>query len=317
MAEKMLGHNLITKQTGAGGRPVRTLLVSQMVTPLSQYYFAITNDRAMGGPVMIGSAQGGVDIEGVAAKDPSAIKKIPLHPDGRAEPAKYLEMAKLMDIPPAQQGQAADIFGRLYTIFEKLDCSMVEINPLAEVAGDKMMCFDAKFNFDDNAAPRQASVFALRDESQEDPRDVMAAKYDLNYIGLDGDIACLVNGAGLAMATMDELVRHGGKPANFLDVGGGASREQVTQAFRILTLDKRVKSIFVNIFGGIMQCDIIAAGIIEAAKTVGITLPLVVRLKGTNAEKAKAIINSSGLKTLIYEEDFETGAKKACEAARK
>lgn len=290
--------------------------MSKIVQPDKQFYFGITMDRSFGGPVIIGSSEGGVDIEGVAEKTPEKIVKIPLHPDGRLEPEKFKEMARKMGIPMELNTQAAELIGKLYAFFEKSDATLVEINPMATVKSEnKILCFDCKLNFDDNAAPRQKAIFALRDESQEDPRDVAAAKWDLNYIGLDGEIACLVNGAGLAMATMDAINLSGGKPANFLDVGGSATKEQVLNAFKIITSDPHVKAIFVNIFGEIMKCDIIAQGIIDASKEINIRVPLVVRLKGTNSEIASKLIEKSGL-PITYVEDFEAASNKVVELSK-
>ncbi|KAI9034572.1 beta subunit of succinyl-CoA synthetase [Hyaloraphidium curvatum] len=313
-SEKMLGHKLITKQTGAGGRICNAVYIVERLFARREYYFAILLDRVTQGPVIIASSQGGVDIEGVAAENPDAIitRSIPLKTGLTKEAA--LEVAEKMGFNPKAKDQAADTFMKLFKIFNEKDATMVEINPLSEVSTGDVVCMDAKFNFDDNADFRQKDIFAMRDFSQEDPREVAAHKWNLNYIGLDGNIGCLVNGAGLAMATMDIIKLHGGDPANFLDVGGGASSEQVTEAFKIISSDPNVSAILVNIFGGIMRCDVIAQGIIAAVNQLGLRIPLVVRLQGTEVETGKALISQSGLRMFAID-DLDEAAKQAVSLA--
>jgi succinyl-CoA synthetase beta subunit len=294
LAAKMLGQTLVTHQTGAAGRLVRRVMVAESVKILKEYYLAILMDRETRRPVIIASTEGGMDIEEVAARTPGKIIREEVHPLAGLQPYQVRKLTfKLGFQTNARQ------FGRLlhalYTLFIELDCSMVEINPLVETADGHVLALDAKFNFDDNAMFRHPEVAALRDREEEDPREVAASEFDLNYIGLDGDIACLVNGAGLAMATMDIIKHFGGSPANFLDVGGGASKDQVVAAFKIILGDPAVKGILVNIFGGIMDCDIIARGIVEASLETGLALPLVVRLEGNNVDAGRATLAASGL----------------------
>ncbi|CAO3643289.1 unnamed protein product [Cunninghamella echinulata] len=310
LASKMLGHRLITKQTGAEGKPCDAVFICERKYARNEYYFAILMDRQAAGPVIVASSEGGMDIETVAKENPDAIVKLPIdinkglsHEDAKA-------LAKKIGISDVAQDDAADTFMNLYKLFTERDATQVEINPLSETSDHQILCMDAKLNFDDNADFRQKDVFELRDFSQEDSREIAAAKYHLNYIGLDGSIGCLVNGAGLAMATMDIIQLHGGKPANFLDVGGGATPEAVKAAFEIITSDPHVTSAFVNIFGGIMRCDVIAEGIIAAAKDLDIKIPLVVRLKGTKVDEAKKLIADSGLRIFAVD-DLDTAAKKA------
>jgi succinyl-CoA synthetase beta subunit len=264
-----------------------------------EFYFAITMERSFGGPVLVGSSQGGVNIEEVAAENPGAIIKEPVDIVAGITKAQALFVAKEMGFGQNSLDKASDYIIKLYRdIFLKLDASMVEINPMTEDSNGNVYCMDAKISFDDNAAYRQKEVFALRDWSQENELDHRAAQIDLNYIALDGSIGCLVNGAGLAMATMDIIKLNGGTPANFLDVGGGATAQQVTEAFKLITSDSRVNAILVNIFGGIMRCDVIAQGIVAAAEQLSLKVPIVVRLQGTRVDDAKAIIASSGMKIL-------------------
>ena len=328
----MLGQELVTKQTGSVGKPCNHVFVVEQMKPKKEYYFAILLDRAskvcalfmlkyslhfsMQGPMLVGSNQGGMDIEAVAAKDPDAIKTLPVDIDAGLS----LEQAKAFAKEMGFQGeetvrQAGEIMTRLYKLALEKDTSLVEINPLAEDDTGKVICLDAKLNFDDNADFRQSKVFELRDKSQEDKREIDASEFKLNYIGLDGNIGCLVNGAGLAMATMDIIKLHGGEPANFLDVGGGATAEQVAEAFRIISSDQRVSCIFVNIFGGIMRCDIIAEGIIKAASKLNLTIPLVVRLQGTNMNEAKELISKSNL-GIISIDNMTEASKKAVTLAQ-
>ncbi|KAJ3131508.1 hypothetical protein HDU88_003393 [Geranomyces variabilis] len=313
-AEKMLGHKLITKQTGAGGRECNAVYVVERLYVRREYYFAIIQDRATQGPVIVASSQGGMDIETVAAETPEALVTHSVDINVGLKREDAIKVAKKLGFTGNTLEEAADTFERLYKLFIEKDSTMIEINPLAEVhkeGGEStVMCMDAKFGFDDNAEFRQKDIFALRDTTQEDPREVAAAKWNLNYIGLDGSIGCLVNGAGLAMATMDIIKLHGGEPANFLDVGGGAQAEQVTEAFKIISSDPRVSAILVNIFGGIMRCDIIAQGIISAVSQLGLNLPLIVRLQGTEVDAAKKLIKESGLR-IISVDDLDVAASKA------
>ncbi|ESK98470.1 succinate- ligase (adp-forming) [Moniliophthora roreri MCA 2997] len=315
LASKMIGAKLITKQTGAEGRICNTVMLAERREPSHEYYVAVLNDRVSQGVVLVASAQGGMNIEEVAAKDPSAIITTPIsYTDGLTKPVA-LEVAKKLGFKDAStQEEAADIFINLYRIFKEKDATQIEINPMAETKDGKVLCMDAKLGFDDNAAFRQEDIFALRDISQEEPSEVEAQKANLNFIKLDGSIGCLVNGAGLAMATMDVLSLHGGNPANFLDVGGGATPETVKKAFEILLADPKVKSIFINIFGGIMRCDYIAEGVIKATKELNMTIPLVVRLKGTKEQEAKDMIKESGLKIIAFD-SLDEAAERAVQLA--
>ncbi|PSC67908.1 Succinyl-ligase [ADP-forming] subunit mitochondrial [Micractinium conductrix] len=308
LAEKMLGETLVTKQSGAKGKPVNTLYIAQKMKLKREMYFAILLDRSTAGPVMIGCSEGGTSIEDLAEKFPEKICKIPIDIRTGITDEQAMQMVEGLGVTTDKKAAAEQIKG-LYHLFVEKDCTMVEVNPLAET-DTELMAADAKLGFDDNAAFRQPDLFALRDESQEDPREVAAGKYDLNYIGLDGSIGCMVNGAGLAMATMDIIKLRGGSPANFLDVGGNASEDQVVAAFKILTSDPQVKAILVNIFGGIMRCDVIASGIVNAAKQVGVNVPLIVRLEGTNVERGKEILKTSAM-NLISANDLDDAAAKA------
>ncbi|KAJ3827388.1 succinyl-CoA synthetase beta chain SSC-beta [Lentinula raphanica] len=300
-AEKMLGSKLITKQTGAGGRICNAVMLAERRDPSHEYYVAVLNDRVTQGVVLVASAQGGMNIEEVAAKDPSAIITTPINFETGLTKSEALAVANKLGFKDGAADEAADIFINLYRIFKDKDATQIEINPMAETADGKVLCMDAKFGFDDNAEFRQQDVFLLRDISQEEASEVEAQKANLNFIKLDGSIGCLVNGAGLAMATMDVLSLHGGNPANFLDVGGGATPETVKKAFEILLADPKVKSIFINIFGGIMRCDYIAEGVIKATKELELKIPLVVRLKGTKENEAKQMIKDSGLKITAFD----------------
>ncbi|GAW04698.1 succinate-CoA ligase [Lentinula edodes] len=300
-AEKMLGSKLITKQTGAGGRICNAVMLAERRDPSHEYYVAVLNDRVTQGVVLVASAQGGMNIEEVAAKDPSAIITTPINFNTGLTKPEALAVAGKLGFKDSAADEAADIFINLYRIFKEKDATQIEINPMAETTDGKVLCMDAKFGFDDNAEFRQQDVFSLRDVSQEEASEVEAQKANLNFIKLDGSIGCLVNGAGLAMATMDVLSLHGGNPANFLDVGGGATPETVKKAFEILLADPKVKSIFINIFGGIMRCDYIAEGVIKATKELELKIPLVVRLKGTKENEAKQMIKDSGLKITAFD----------------
>lgn len=305
VASKMIGANLITQQTGADGRPCEKVFLCERKFPRREYYCSITMDRGLGdatskfGPVLVASAAGGMNIEEVAIENPDAIVKHYIDMKTGITDEEALDIAQRVGFPNQQAlEQAADFFQKLYKMFEAKDCTTVEVNPMALDVDGNIYAMDAKVNFDDNSEFRHQELFGLRDWSQEDPREATAAKSDLNYIGLDGHIGCLVNGAGLAMATMDIIKLHGGSPANFLDVGGGATAEQVTEAFKLITSDPRVKAILVNIFGGIMRCDVIAQGIVNAAETLNLKVPIIVRLQGTNVDQAKTIIAQSKMKIL-------------------
>jgi succinyl-CoA synthetase beta subunit len=314
VAAKMLGQILVTHQTGPAGRQVNKVLVAESADIAREIYFAVLLDRATAAPVIVASTEGGVEIEAVAAKSPEKIIREPIDPLAGLQPFQTRKLAKQLGFESSQLKSASKLFEGLYRTFVAYDCSMVEVNPLVVTAKGGVLALDAKFNFDDNALYRHPEIAALRDIAEEDPREVEASKHGLNYIGLDGNIACLVNGAGLAMATMDIIKFYGGEPANFLDVGGGATEEQVTEAFKILIADKNVKAILVNIFGGLMKCDIIAQGIVNAAKTVKLSMPLVVRLEGTNVEAGKKLIADSGL-AVIAADDLADAAQKAVKAA--
>jgi succinyl-CoA synthetase beta subunit len=315
VAAKMLGQILVTHQTGPAGRTVNKVLVAESADIAREIYFAILLDRAIAAPLVVASTEGGVEIEAVAAKSPEKIIREAIDPLAGLQPFQARKIAKQIGFESSQLKNASKLFEGLYRTFIAFDCSMVEVNPLVVTTKGEVLALDAKFNFDDNALYRHPEIAALRDVAQEDPREVEASKHGLNYIGLDGNIACLVNGAGLAMATMDIIKFYGGEPANFLDVGGGANEQQVTEAFKILLADKKVKAILVNIFGGIMKCDVIAQGIINAAKTVQLSVPVVVRLEGTNVERAKQLLKESGL-ALITAGDLADAAQKAVAAAK-
>merc|ERR1712070_853298 len=313
--QNMLGNHLVTKQTSAEGALVSQVMVAESVDITSEKYVAFVMDRAVGGPACIASPQGGMDIEAVAEESPDALMVEPVDIKTGITNAQAVKIAKFCEFKPEMVAEAATMIERLYDMFVGLDATQVEINPMSETKEHGVITVDAKVNFDDNALFRQKEVYEMRDLTEEDPREVEADKWGLNYIGLDGNIACMVNGAGLAMATMDIIQLKGGMPANFLDVGGGAQENQVKEAFKILTADKQVKGILVNIFGGIMKCDIIAQGIVNAAKEVGVSVPLVVRLEGTNVELGKDIINNSGL-PIITADDLDDAAQKAVKAIK-
>jgi succinyl-CoA synthetase beta subunit len=314
VASKMLGQVLVTHQTGAAGRVVNKVLVAEAVEIAREIYFAILRDRVLAAPLIVASTEGGVEIEAVATKSPEKIIREPVDPLAGLQPFQTRKLAKQLGFESSQLKATSKLFDGLYHAFVGCDCSLVEINPLVVTAKGDVLALDAKFDFDDNALYRHPEIAAMRDIAEEDPREVEASKHGLNYIGLDGNLACLVNGAGLAMATMDIIKFYGGSPANFLDVGGGATEEQVTEAFKILIADKHVQAILVNIFGGIMRCDVIAQGIVNAAKTVKLGVPLVVRLEGTNVEAGKKLLEQSGL-ALIAADDLADAAQKAVAAA--
>merc|ERR1712150_364723 len=297
-AKGMIGDYLITKQTTAEGRICNSVMITERKYTRKEYYLAFMNERAFSGPVLIASSEGGVNIEDVAASNPDAIIKVPIDINEGFKIESAKDTASKIGIPAGRVDEVAEILLNLYELFQSKDATMVEINPFAEGSHGDFFCLDAKIRFDDNADYRQKAVFDQRDLTQEDPLEVEAFKFDLNYIALDGDIGCMVNGAGLAMATMDIIKLHGGSPANFLDVGGGATAAQVKEAFKIITSDPKVNAIMVNIFGGIMRCDVIAEGIIAAAQELKLATPIVVRLQGTNVDEAKVMIGASGMKIL-------------------
>merc|ERR1739844_572090 len=307
-AKGMIGDFLITKQTGADGRICNSVMITERKYTRKEYYIAFMNERAFNGPVIIASSEGGVNIEETAEKNPDSIVKFPIDVVEGLTVEGSKNVAVKLGIHDSKVDEVAQILQNLYKLFVTKDASMVEINPFAEDNSGHFVCLDAKLKFDDNAEFRQKAVFDQRDWSQEDTREVAAAEYNLNYIALDGDIGCMVNGAGLAMATMDIIKLHGGSPANFLDVGGGATATQVKEAFKIITSDPKVNAIMVNIFGGIMRCDVIAEGIIAAAHELKLATPIVVRLQGTNVDEAKVLIATSGMKILPCS-DLEEAAR--------
>lgn len=314
-ASELLGKVLVTHQTGPEGKEVKRLLIEEGCDIQKEYYIGLVVDRATSRVVLMGSEEGGAEIEEVAAKTPEKIFKEYIDPAVGLQAFQARRLAFNINIPKHLVNQAVKFMMGLYQVFVDKDCSIAEINPLVVTGDGKVMALDAKLNFDSNALYRHPDVLEYRDLDEEDPKEVEASKYDLNYIALDGNIGCMVNGAGLAMATMDIIKYYGGEPANFLDVGGGASEEKVTEAFKIILSDPNVKGIFVNIFGGIMKCDVIASGIVAATKQVGLTLPLVVRLEGTNVELGKKILEESGL-NITAAESMADGAQKIVELVR-
>lgn len=306
----MIGNYLVTKQTGADGQLCQKVLVNEGIDIIDEKYFAILLDRAYNGAVMVGSRKGGMNIEEVAEESPEEIISIPIDTERGMTQSQAEEMAQKIGFVDGQIVKAANNMMALYKLFTSKDATQVEINPMATATDGNVYCVDAKLNFDDNASYRQADIFDMRDVSMEDERDVKAEQAGLNYIGLDGNIGCMVNGAGLAMATMDIIDMYGGSPANFLDVGGGATKDGVSSAFRILNSDSNVKCILVNIFGGIVKCDLIAQGIVDAYKELNLQLPIVVRLAGTNVEVGQEIIRNSQL-PLINATDLNDAADKA------
>ena len=294
-AKAMLGNVLVTKQTGEEGKEVSTVYFNEATDIEKEYYLAVLMDRATSMPVIIASTEGGMDIEEVAEHSPEKILKVLVDPTLGLRSFQARQIAFGLGLSGDSFKQCVKLVSKLYTFFWNKDCSQVEVNPLVTTPTGEVLALDAKVNFDSNALFRHPDVVELRDLSEEDPKEVEASKFDLNYIALDGNVACMVNGAGLAMATMDIIKHYGGSPANFLDVGGGANEEQVENAFRILVSDDAVKAILVNIFGGIMKCDVIATGIVNAARNLDMKVPLVVRLEGTNVEAGKKILADSGL----------------------
>jgi succinyl-CoA synthetase beta subunit len=315
-ARQMLGHTLVTKQSGADGRAVHRLYIEDGSAIEREFYLSALVDRSEGEVAFIASAEGGMDIEEVAAHSPEKIVTVHVDPAAGYTPHIGTTIAFALGLWGDAVKQCVALIGKLYAAMLARDMSQLEINPLVLTKDGKLLCLDAKINFDDNALFRHPELAELRDIAEEDPREVEAAKSELNYIALDGTIGCMVNGAGLAMATMDIIKLYGAEPANFLDVGGGASKEKVTAAFKIITADPRVKGILVNIFGGIMRCDIVAEGIVAAVKEVGLKVPLVVRLEGTNVELGKKIIAGSGL-NVINADDLDDAAQKVVRAVGK
>ncbi|QID79763.1 succinate--CoA ligase beta chain [Saccharomyces pastorianus] len=315
VAKEMLNHNLITKQTGIAGKPVSAVYIVKRVDIKHEAYLSILMDRQTKKPMIIASSQGGMNIEEVAERTPDAIKKFSIETSKGLSPQMAKDVAKSLGFSPDAQDEAAKAVSNLYKIFMERDATQVEINPLSEIEHDpthKIMCTDAKFGFDDNASFRQEKIYSWRDLSQEDPDEVKAKKYDLNFVKLKGNIGCLVNGAGLAMATMDVIKLNGGDPANFLDCGGGATPETIKQGFELILSNKNVDAIFVNIFGGIVRCDYVALGLVEAARELEVRVPIVARLQGTKVEEGRDIINKSGVKIYSFDE-LDPAAKKVVE----
>jgi succinyl-CoA synthetase beta subunit len=308
-ASEILGKVLVTHQTGPEGKEVKRLLIEQGCDIKKEYYVGVVVDRATERVVMMASEEGGVEIEEVAANTPEKIFTEVIDPSTGLVPFQARKLAYAINIPSELVNKTVKFMMGLYQAFVDKDCAMAEINPLVITGDGNVMALDAKLNFDSNALYRHKDILELRDLEEEDEKEIEASKYDLSYISLEGNIGCMVNGAGLAMATMDIIKHYGGDPANFLDVGGGATTEKVTEAFKIILSDENVKGIYVNIFGGIMKCDIIANGVVEAAKQVGLSHPLVVRLEGTNVELGKKILSESGL-NIVAAESMADGAEK-------
>ncbi|MDX2084568.1 MAG: ADP-forming succinate--CoA ligase subunit beta [Candidatus Melainabacteria bacterium] len=307
-ADQILGMQLITHQTGPEGQRVKSVLVEEASAIERELYLAIVMDRATARPVLMASQDGGMDIEEVAEKTPERILKEFIHPTLGLQAFQARKIVYGLNLPASAHKEALALIQNLYRLFIEKDCSLLEVNPLVLTADNRVFALDGKVNFDDNALYRQADVVALRDTDEEDPLEVEASKFHLNYIKLEGNVGCMVNGAGLAMATMDIIKLHGAAPANFLDVGGGASEEAIENAFRILLSDKSVQAVFINIFGGILRCDLLATGVVKAAKKLDMKLPLVIRMKGTNYEQGKAILAESGV-AYVLAETMEEGAQ--------
>ncbi len=314
-AQQMLGNTLVTLQTGPAGRVVKRLYIEEGVRIAKEFYLSALVDRGSGRVAFVASEAGGMNIEEVAHDTPEKITNVPIDPMTGPTSADAEKVARAFGVSGAQAEQCVELVNKLYAAFTKSDMSLLEINPLIVSEAGELICADAKVSFDSNAEFRHKEWEALRDLGEEDPKEIEASKYDLSYVALDGEIGCMVNGAGLAMATMDIIKLFGAEPANFLDVGGGASKEKVTAAFKIITADPKVKGILINIFGGIMKCDVIAEGVIAAVKEVGLAVPLVVRLEGTNVDLGKKIIRESGL-NVIPADDLEDAARKIVAAVR-
>jgi succinyl-CoA synthetase beta subunit len=314
-AEQMIGHNLVTKQTGAAGRLCNAVYICERKFARREFYLAILMDRATQGPVIVSSSQGGVDIETVAKENPDAINTTYVDIKTGVTDEMARDIAQKLGFSEQCVEDAKDTIQKLYTIFREKDSTQIEINPLSETSDHQVLCMDAKFGFDDNADFRQKEVFEWRDTTQEDPDEVRAAQSNLNFIKLGGDIGCLVNGAGLAMATMDIIKLNGGEPANFLDVGGGATPAAIKEAFELITSDAKVSAIFVNIFGGIVRCDHIAQGLINTAESLNLKIPIIARLQGTKVDEAHKLINESGMKIFSID-DLQSAAEKAVQLSK-
>src|ERR687893_592218 len=315
IARQMLGMKLVTHQTGPEGREVRVLLIEEGLPIDKEFYLGIVLDRVSGRPVFMASAAGGMDIEEVAAHSPEQILKETIDPAVGFRSFQARKLAFGLGLPAPLVNQAVKFMQALYSAYEQMDASLMEINPVLLTKDGRLMALDAKVNFDDNAMYRHQDFLSLRDLHEEEPLEIEASKFDLNYIKLDGNIACMVNGAGLAMATMDIIKLAGGEPANFLDVGGGASQERVEAAFRILLADEHVRAVLINIFGGIVRCDMVANGVVEAAKSIGVKVPVVVRLEGTNVEEGQRVIRDSGLNFTVAN-GMRDAAEKVVAAAK-
>jgi succinyl-CoA synthetase beta subunit len=314
IAREMLGMKLVTHQTGPEGREVRTLLIEEGLPIDREFYLGVVLDRASGRPVFMASAAGGMDIEEVAAHTPEKIMKETVDPAVGFRPFQARKLAFGLGLPATLINQAVKFMLALYDAYEQMDASLLEINPFLLTKDNRLIALDAKVNFDDNALYRHQDFHALRDLNEEEPLEIEASKFDLNYIKLDGNIACMVNGAGLAMATMDIIKLAGGEPANFLDVGGGASQERVEAAFRILLADEHVRAVLINIFGGIVRCDMVARGVVEAARKIGVEVPIVVRLEGTNVEEGQRVLRESGMNFTVAQ-GMKDAANKVVELA--
>ncbi len=313
-ATRMFAEPMVSKQTGPEGVQVKKILLAPAVDIAKEYYLGVVLDRARRVPVMMASAEGGVEIEEVAARNPDAIKKAWFHPHLGLQPFQAVALAAAIGLGGHQRKHAVDVMLKLARLFLSKDCSLAEINPLIQTPTGDILAIDAKFNFDDNALFRHEDVSALFDASEENPAELRAKEFDLSYIALDGNIGCLVNGAGLAMATMDIIKLHGGAPANFLDVGGSVTAEGAVEAFRIILSDDKVKAVLVNIFGGIAKCDVIADALIKAAQEVGFNVPVVVRLEGTNVEIARQMLQDAKVDKLVTASDLTDAAKQVCAA---
>jgi succinyl-CoA synthetase beta subunit len=315
VAERMFGNVLVTRQSGAEGREVRRILIEEGVEIAKEFYLALVLDRSTRSPVFIASAEGGTEIEEVAASRPEAIVRVAVDPKVGYSPWIGRKIAFGLRLDAPQVAEALKITANLYRVFVETDASLVEVNPLILTGDGRLLALDAKMSFDDNALFRHPALKELRDVDEEDPLEVEASKHGLNYIKLDGNVGCMVNGAGLAMATMDIIKHHGGSPANFLDVGGGATATMVTAAFRILLSDPHVKAVLINLFGGIMRCDVVAEGVVTAARAVAIDVPVVVRLEGTNVDRGREILGESGLSFQVAD-SMRDAAEKVVAAAR-
>ena len=315
-AERLIGSRLVTHQTGPEGSVVKRVLVEERTSITRELYAGIVLDRKAAMPVIMASTAGGVDIEEVAAKSPEKVIKVAVDPATQLQAFHTRQLSFGLELPQPLQGAGVEVFRGLYRAFQEKDCSLVEINPLVVTVDNRLLALDAKINLDDNALFRHTDIKELRDLDEESPLEVEASKFGLNYIKLDGTVGCMVNGAGLAMATMDIVKLAGGQPANFLDVGGGASAEQIQNAFRILTSDRSVRAVLINIFGGILRCDRLAEGVIHAVRSLRVTLPIVIRMEGTNVEQGRRMLGESGL-NFITADGMREAAERAVEAARR